>query len=68
VRHLTEDQRQAEIRRMVDEIKAQAGADKREKGRAPMSVEQILEQDPQSKPTTTVGQGAWAKGTGYEHP
>jgi hypothetical protein len=53
LRHLTEDQRQAEIRRMVDEIKAKASADNKEKGRAPMTVEQILAQDPHSKPATT---------------
>jgi hypothetical protein len=53
LRHLTEDQRQAEIRRMVDEIRAKAGADNKEKGRAPMAIEQILGQDPHSKPAST---------------
>jgi len=53
LRHLAEYQRQAEIRRMVDEIKAKAGADSKEKGWAAMTVEQILAQDPQSKPATS---------------
>jgi hypothetical protein len=54
LRHLTADQRQAEIRRLVDEIKAKAEADNREKGRTPMTVEEILAQDPHSKPSTTA--------------
>ena len=53
LQHLTTDQRQAEIRRIVDEIRAKADADSREKGRSPMTVEQILAQDPHSKPATT---------------
>ena len=51
--HLTTDQHQAHARRMVDEIKATAEAVNREKGRAPMSVEKILIQDPHSMPTST---------------
>jgi hypothetical protein len=53
LRHLAADQRQAEIRRMVDEIKASAAADNKEKGRAPMTVEQIVAQDPHGRPATS---------------
>jgi hypothetical protein len=53
LQHHTTDQRQAEIRRMVDEIKAQAAVENKEKGRTPMTVEQILAQDPHSKPAST---------------
>ena len=54
LRHLTADQQQAEIRHMVDEIKAKAAAESKEKGRTPMAVEQIFAQDPHSKPATTA--------------
>jgi hypothetical protein len=53
LQHLSADQRQAEVRRIVDEIKAKAAADNKEKGRTPMTVEQILAQDPHSKPGST---------------
>jgi hypothetical protein len=53
LQHLTADQRQAELRRIVDEIKAAAAAENKEKGRTPMAVERILAQDPHSKPSTT---------------
>jgi hypothetical protein len=52
--HLNADQRQAEIRRIVAEIKEKAEADNKEKGRSPMTVEQILAQDPHSKPASTA--------------
>jgi hypothetical protein len=51
--HLNADQRQAETRRIVDDIKAKAAAENKEKGRTPMTVEQILAQDPHSKPSST---------------
>ncbi len=50
--HLTADQRQAEIRRMVAEIKARAAEERKEKGGEPMTVEQILAQDPHSRPAS----------------
>jgi hypothetical protein len=53
LQHLTADQRQAECRRIVAEIKAKAEADNKEKGRTPMTVEEILAQDPHSKPGST---------------
>jgi hypothetical protein len=53
LQHLSADQRQAEVRRIVDEIKAKAAADNKEKGRTPMTVKQILAQDPHSKPGST---------------
>jgi hypothetical protein len=53
LRHLAADQRQAEIRRMVDEIKAAAAADSQEKGWVPMTVARILAQDPHGKPATS---------------
>ena len=53
LQHLTEDQRQAEARRVVAEIKAAAEAENKEKGRTPMTVEAILGQDPHSKPSST---------------
>ncbi|MBN2574616.1 MAG: hypothetical protein JXP73_08610, partial [Deltaproteobacteria bacterium] len=53
LRQLTADQRQAEMRRVVDEIKAKAAAENQEKGRTPMTVKQILAQDPHSKPGST---------------
>ena len=53
LQHLTEDQRQAETRHIVAEIKAKADAENKEKGRIPMTVEHILAQDPHSKPGST---------------
>ena len=53
LRHLTEDQRQAECRRIVGEIRAKAEAENKAKGREPMGVAAILAQDPHSKPATT---------------
>jgi hypothetical protein len=53
LKHMTEDQRQAESRRIVAEIKARAEAENKEKGRRPMTVEAILAQDPHSKPSST---------------
>jgi hypothetical protein len=50
---LTEDERQAHYRRVVGEVQAKAEAENKEKGRTPMTVEQILAQDPHSKPATT---------------
>jgi hypothetical protein len=51
--HLTEAQRQAECRRMVEEIQATAEAENKAKGREPMGVDAILGQDPHSRPATT---------------
>jgi hypothetical protein len=51
--HLTEDQRQAECRRIVKEIQAAAEAENKAKGREPMGVTAILAQDPHSRPATT---------------
>jgi hypothetical protein len=53
LRHLTVDQLQAEIRRTVDDIKAKTAADNQEKGRTPMTVAEILAQNPHDKPSTT---------------
>jgi hypothetical protein len=53
LQHLSPDQRQAEIRHILAKIKAKAAAETKEKGRTPMTVEQILAQDPHSKPTST---------------
>ena len=53
LQHLTTDQRQAECRRIVAEIKAEAEAENKEKGRTPMGVAAILAQDPHSKPAST---------------
>jgi hypothetical protein len=53
LQHLTADQRQAEYRRIVSEIQAQAEAENQARGRTPMGVEAILAQDPHSKPATT---------------
>jgi hypothetical protein len=53
LQHLTESQRQTEIRSMVKEIEAEAEANNRAKGREPMGVEAILKQDPHSRPATT---------------
>ena len=51
--HLTEAQRQAECRRMVEEIQAEAEAENKAKGREPMGVTAILGQNPHSRPATT---------------
>jgi hypothetical protein len=48
MQHLTADQRQAEIRHVVAETKVKAAAENKEKGRTPMTVAQILAQDPHS--------------------
>jgi hypothetical protein len=53
LQHLTQNQRQAELRHVVAEIKANAEAENQEKNRTPMTVEQILAQDPHSKPGST---------------
>jgi hypothetical protein len=53
LQHLTESQRQAEIRRMFKEIEAQADAENLAKRRTPMGVAAILAQDPHSRPATT---------------
>jgi hypothetical protein len=53
LQHLTADQRQAECRRIVAEIKEKADAENKEKGRTPMGVAAILAQDPHSKPAST---------------
>jgi hypothetical protein len=53
LQHLSADQRQAELRHIVAEIKAKAAAENKEKGRTPMTVEQILAQDPHGKPAKT---------------
>ena len=53
LQHLTQDQRQAELRRVVADIKAKADAENQEKGRTPMTVEQVMAQDPHSKPGST---------------
>ncbi len=53
LRHLTQSQRQAEIRHMVREIEAQAEAENLAKGRTPMGVAAILAQDPHSRPAST---------------
>jgi hypothetical protein len=50
---ITEDERQAHYRRVVGEIQAKAEADNKEKGRTPMTVADIIAQDPHSKPATT---------------
>jgi hypothetical protein len=53
LQHLTADRRQTEIRHIIDEIKTEAAAENKEKGRSPMTVDQILAQDPHSKPSST---------------
>jgi hypothetical protein len=53
LQHLTADQRLTEIRHIVDEITVKAAAENKETGRTPMTVEQILAQDPHSKPAST---------------
>jgi hypothetical protein len=53
LKDMSADRRQAEIRRIVDDIKAKAAAENKEKNRTPMSVEDILDQDPHSKPAST---------------
>jgi hypothetical protein len=47
---LTEDQRQTHYRRVVREIDAAAAAANKEKGRSPMGVQAILDQDPHHRP------------------
>jgi hypothetical protein len=54
LQHLDADQRQSELRRVIDGIKAKAAADNKEKGRKPMTVAQILAQDPHRKPANTA--------------
>jgi hypothetical protein len=53
LQHLTRSQHQAEIRRTVKEIEAQANAVNLAKERKPMGVAAILAQDPHSWPKTT---------------
>jgi hypothetical protein len=53
LQHLTECQRQAEIRHMVKEIEEQADASNRAAGREPMGVTAILAQNPHARPATT---------------
>ena len=50
---ITEDERQAHYRRVVAEIRTKAEADNKEKGRTPMSVADIIAQDPHSRPAST---------------
>jgi hypothetical protein len=50
LRDRTESQRQAEVRRMVKEIEAEAAAENLAKGRKPMGVRAILGQDPHTRP------------------
>ncbi len=47
---MTEDSRQAHYRRVVGEIVAAAAAANKAKGRTPMGVQAILDQDPQRRP------------------
>ena len=47
---MTEDQRQTHYRRVVGEIDAAAAAANKEKGRTPMGLEAILDQDPHYRP------------------
>jgi hypothetical protein len=51
--HLTADERQAHCRRVVGDIQVEAEAENKEKGRVPMTVAEILAQDPHGKPATT---------------
>ena len=53
LQHLTADQRLAECRRIIAEIKDKAETENKEKGRTPMGVAAILAQDPHSKPAST---------------
>jgi hypothetical protein len=53
LQQLAADKLHAEIRRMIDDIKVRAAAENREKGRTPMTVADILRQNPHSKPATT---------------
>jgi Transposase IS200 like len=53
LQHLTESQRQTEIRRTVKEIEELAEVVNRARGRTPMGVAAILAQDPHSRPATT---------------
>jgi hypothetical protein len=54
LRSITADQRQAHYRRVLKDIQDQANADNLAKGRTPMTVANILAQDPHSKPSTTA--------------
>jgi len=47
---MTEDQRQAHYRRVVGEIDASTAATNQEKGRTPMGMQAILDQDPHHRP------------------
>ena len=51
--HLSPDQRQAELRRVVKEIQAAAEAENVAKNRRPMGVKTILAQNPHSRPAST---------------
>ena len=53
LQHKTVDERQAHFRRVVAEIKANAEAENKEKGRTPIGIAAILAQDPHSKPAST---------------
>jgi hypothetical protein len=50
---ITENERPAHYRRVLGEIHSKAEADNKEKGRTPMTVADIIAQDPHSKPATT---------------
>ena len=50
LQHLSPDQRQAEYRRIVDAIKTAAEVENKEKKRTPMTVEEIIAQDPHGGP------------------
>jgi putative transposase len=50
LRDLNEDQRQAHYRRVVQEIDVAAQAANKEKGRTPLGVQAILDQDPHHRP------------------
>jgi hypothetical protein len=47
---MTEDQRQAHYRRVVGEVDAATEAANKEKGRTPMGVQAVLDQDPHHRP------------------
>jgi hypothetical protein len=51
LQHLSPDQRQTECRRIVKEIKAAAEVENKERNRTPMTVDEILAQDPHGGPT-----------------
>jgi hypothetical protein len=50
LQHLNADQRQAHFRRVVREIDVAADADNKAKGRTPMGVQAVLNQDPHHRP------------------